>query len=115
MAQILQRVQARYESREMPFGKVYQWHPACVALECDCGENMTLKATSNMTTCSRCGADLGTFVHEIREREGRLSEDLSHPWFYDARERAQHHEHDEDAHLEGSGWRYNDITAAPNE
>ncbi len=25
MAQIIERVQARYESREMPFGKVYQW------------------------------------------------------------------------------------------
>jgi len=115
MAQILQRVQARYESREMPFGKVYQWHPACVALECECGQKVTLSATSTTTTCSRCGAELGTFVNDIREREGRLPDKLTHPWFYDARERAQQHEHDEAAHLEGSRWRYNDITAAPNE
>jgi len=115
MAQILQRVQARYESREMPFGKVYQWHPACVALECECGQKVTLSATSPTTTCSRCGAELGTFVNDIREREGRLPDKLTHPWFYDARERAQQHEHDEAAHLEGSRWRYNDITAAPNE
>src|SRR5215210_2922180 len=113
MAQIFERVQARYESREMPFGKVYEWHPAYVALECDCGEKVTLTATSTMTTCSRCGADLGIFVNDIREREGRLPDNLSHPWFYDATERAQH-EHDEAAHLEGSRWRYNDITAAPN-
>ena len=115
MAQILQRVQARYESREMPFGKVYQWHPACVALECECGQKVTLSATSPTTTCSRCGAELGTFVNDIREREGRLPDKLTHPWFYDARERAQQHEHDEAAHLEGSRWRYNDITAATNE
>ena len=115
MAQILQRVQARYERHEMPFGKVYQWHPACVALECDCGEKVTLNATSTTTTCSGCGAELGTFVYEIREREGRLPDKLTHPWFYDATERAQQHKHDEGAYLEGSGWRYNDITAASNE
>ena len=115
MVQILERVQARYESREMPFGKVYEWHPACVALECDCGEKVTLSATSTTTTCSRCRADLGTFVHDIRERKDRLPDKLTHPWFYDARERAQQHEHDEAAHLEGSPWRYNDITVASNE
>src|SRR5215203_2122484 len=97
MVQILERVQAHYESREMPFATVYEWHPAAVVLECE------------------CGADLGTFVHEIREREGRLPDKLTHPWFYDARERAQQHYHDEAAYLEGSGWRYNDITAATNE
>src|SRR5215217_3116675 len=107
MVQILGRVQAHYESREMPFGKVYEWHPAYVALECDCGEKVTLSATSTTTTatsttptCSGCGADLGTFVYEIREREGRLPDKLTHPWFYDARERAQQHKHDETAYRE---------------
>jgi|SRR5215211_4757159 len=117
MVQIVERVQAHYESCEVPFGKVYEWHSAYVALECDCGEQVTLTATSSSTTttCGRCGSDLGTFVHDIGEREGRLPEDLTHPWFYDARERAQQHEHDEAAHPEGSRWRYNDITAATNE
>ena len=115
MVQILERVQAHYESREMPFGKVYEWHPPALALECECGEKVTLSATSTTTTCSRCGADLGTFVYEIREREGRLPDKLIRPWFYDARERAQQHKHDEAAYPEGSGWRYNDITAATNE
>jgi len=33
MAQkIIERVEARYEVREVPFGKVYEWHPAYVAL-----------------------------------------------------------------------------------
>jgi len=102
MVQILERVEAYYEHREMPFGKVYAWHPAYVALECDCGEKVTLSATSTTTTCGRCGADLGTFVHEIREREGRLPDNLTHPWFYNAREQAQQHEHDEAAYLESS-------------
>ena len=116
MVQILERDEAHYENREVPFGKVYKWHPALVALECDCGEKVTLSATSSTTsTCARCGADLGTFVNEIREREGHLPDKLTHPWFYDARERAQQHKHDEAAYLEGSRWRYNDITAAPNE
>ena len=115
MVQILERVQAHYVSREMPFGKVYEWHPASVALECECGEKVTLSATSTITTCSGCGAELGTFVRDIGEREGRLPDKLTHPWFYDVRERAQQHEHDEAAYLEGSPWRYNDITAATNE
>jgi hypothetical protein len=115
MAQILERVQAHYESREMPFGKVYQWHPAAVALECDCAEKVALTATSTTTTCGRCGADLGAFVYDIRERKGRLPDNLTHPWFYDARERARQHEHDEAAYPKGSRWRYDDITAATNE
>jgi hypothetical protein len=115
MVQILERVQAHYESREMPFAKVYEWHQAAVALECECDERVTLSATSITTTCRGCGADLGTFVHEIRERESRLPDKLTHPWFYDAEECAQQHEHNEAAYLEGSRWRYNDITVAPNE
>jgi hypothetical protein len=115
MVQIVQRVEAHYQNREVPFGKVYEWHPAYVALECDCGEKVTLSATSTTTTCSRCDADLGTFVLGIREREGPLADNLTHPWFYDARERAQQHKHDEAAHHEGSPWRYDDITAATNE
>jgi len=115
MVQILERVEAHYENREMPFGKTYGWHPAYIALECDCGQKVTLSATSTTTTCSGCGADLGTFVHDIREHEGRLADKLTHPWFYDAKERAQQQKHDEAAYVEGSPWRYNDITAATNE
>ncbi len=77
---------------------------------------MTLSATSTTSTCSRCGAELGTFVNEIREREGRLPDKLTHPWFYDAKERAQQHKRDEAAYLnKGSPWRYNYITAATDE
>jgi len=110
---IIERVDAHYESREMPFGKVYEWHPAYVALECDCGERVTLTATSTITTCPRCGTDLGSFVHDIQEREGRLPEEVTHPWFYDAQVWAHQHLRDEVAYPEGSPWRYNDITGDP--
>src|SRR5215211_1044745 len=115
MVQMLERVQAHYEIREMPFGKVYEWHPTAVDLECGCGEKVTLRATTTITICSGCGAELGSFAHDIREREGRLPDKITHPWFYDARERAQQHKHDEEAYPEGSRWRYNDITAATNQ
>jgi hypothetical protein len=110
MMQIIERVEAHYESREVPFGKVYEWHPAYALLECDCGEKWTLDATSTITTCSRCGTDFGGFVHDIKEREGHLPDRLTHPWYYDAKERSGQHQHDEVAYPKGSSWRYNDIT-----
>jgi hypothetical protein len=112
MAQkIIERVQAHYEVSEVPFGITYEWHQDSVTLECDCGEKITLGAT--ITTCPQCGADLGTFVHDIKEREGPLPDRLTHPWFYDAKERAQQHIEDEAAYHEGSPWRYNDNTRGP--
>ena len=116
MAQITKRVEAHYESSEMPFGKIYEWHNAYIALECDCGEKVTLSATSTITTCARCGADLGAIVHDIQEeevREGHLPDELTHPWFYDAKERADQHQEDEADYPEGSPWRYNDVTGDP--
>jgi hypothetical protein len=111
MAQIIERVEAHYESREVPFGKVYEWRQAYVALECDCGEQLILTATSTITACSRCGADLGAFADDIKERDGRLPDKLTHPWFYDAQVRAGQRLRDETAYPKGSPWRYDDITA----
>jgi hypothetical protein len=51
MVKIFERVQAHYESREMPFGKTYEWHPAYVVLECGCGQKWTMDARSTITTC----------------------------------------------------------------
>ena len=114
MAQkLIERVEAHYEAREVPFGKVYEWHPAYVTLECDCGEKLVLTATSTISTCGRCGAGLGTFVHDIQESEVRLPDNLIHPWFYDARVRADQRLRDEAAYPKGSPWRYDDITGDP--
>lgn len=112
MAQkIIERVEARYEVREVPFGKVYKWHPASVTLECDCGERPIITATSTTSACGRCGADAGTFIHDMQEREDRPPDSLTHPWFYYAQARAQQHLRDEAAYPEGSPWRYNDVTS----
>ena len=75
MAQkIIERVQAHYEVSEVPFGISYEWHPAYVALECDCGEKVTLSAISTTANCRGCGADLGdAFVHDIKD--GRFPSD----------------------------------------
>ena len=114
MAQkITERVEAHYEAREVPFGKVYEWHPAYISLECDCGEKLILSAISTIRTCHRCGADIGGFLHDIKEREGRLPDTLTHPWFYDAQVRTDQRLRDEDAYPEGSPWRYDDITGDP--
>lgn len=110
MAQIIEHGEAHYEAREVPFGKVYEWHPAYVTLECDCGEKLTLTANSTIATC-RCGADLGRFVQNIKERDGHLPDKISHPWLHDARVREWQHLRDEAAYPEGSPWRYNDITS----
>jgi hypothetical protein len=115
MAQIIERVEAHYEACEVPFGKVYEWHPAYLTLLCECGEMLILTATSTITTCPRCGADLDVdgLVQAIQEREGWLPDRLTHPWFYDAQVRADQHLRDEAAYPEGSPWRYNDITGDP--
>ncbi len=114
MAQkIIERVEAHYETREVPFGKVYEWHPARITLECDCGERLILTANTTMTTCVRCGDDLGAFVHDVKEIEGRLPDKPTHPWFHDGQERAQQRLRDEATYPKGSPWRYNDVTEGP--
>jgi hypothetical protein len=116
MMQIIERVEAHYEAREVPFGKGYEWHPAHLVLECDCGEKLILTATSTtITTCGRCGADLDVdgFVHDLKERAGRLPDKLTHPWFHDTQVRAQQRLRDEASYPKGSPWRYNDVTGDP--
>jgi hypothetical protein len=108
---IIESGEAHYEAREVPFGKVYEWHPAHITVECDCGEKSILTATSTITTCHRCGADLGGFVNDIKEREGHLPDEHTHPWIHDAQARADQRLRDEAAYPEGSSWRYDDITS----
>ena len=113
MAHIIERVEAHYEAREVPFGKVYEWHPAYVTLECECGERLLLTATSTITTCHRCGDALGGFLHDIKDLEGDMPDKLTHPWFHDAQARAYQRLQDEATYPQGSPWRYNDIAGDP--
>ena len=110
MAQIIERVEARYEAREVPFGKVYEWQPAYAALECDCEEQLILTAASTATACP-CGTRLGGFVHDMQQHEARLPDGLPHPWLHDAEARADQRLRDEAAYPEGSPWRYDDVMA----
>jgi hypothetical protein len=114
MTRINRRAEAHYESREVPFGKTYEWHPGYVVLECDCGEKLTLAGTSTTTRCG-CGADHGAVVRDIQESEGQLRDKITQPWHHDTRERAEQHLRDEAAYPKDSPWRYNDITARNNE
>jgi hypothetical protein len=77
MVKIIERVQAHYESREMPFGKTYEWHPACIVLECGCGKRWTIDAKSAITTC-QCGRDLANgLTRGIQEGEATLPEEFT--------------------------------------
>ena len=114
MTQIIENVEAHYETHEVPFGRTYEWHPAYVTLECDCGEELTLPSTSPASIC-RCGTDHSAIIQDIQAREGRLGEEDTHPWQHDAKEQTQQHLRDEAAHPEGSPWRYNDVTSRIND
>jgi hypothetical protein len=112
---IVERVEAHYEAREVPFGRTYEWHPAHIALECECGEKLLLNAANTITTCLQCGTDLDVdgFLHDLQKRDGHLPDRLTHPWSYDAKARADQRLRDEADYPEGSPWRYNDITEEP--
>jgi hypothetical protein len=112
MKRIIEDVEAHYESREVPFGKSYQWHPEHVILECECGEILTFSGTSAIITCWRCGAAYGALVNDIHYGEEHLGDEDVHPWHYDLRSQEDQHLRDEAAcPEEDSPWRYNDVTS----
>ena len=110
MTRITVRVEGHYEIHEAPFSRSYEWHPASVTLECNCGQELTLSGTSTTLTC-RCGTDHSAVIRDIQEREDRLRDEVTHPWRYDTQEQAQQHLKDEAAYPKDSTWRYNDITS----
>ena len=112
MTRIIKDTEAHYETHEVPFGRVYEWHPEHIIVECDCGERFTFTAASTTGTCCRCDADHSAVIREIQEREGRLPDTSIHPWHHDAQEQEKPHRQDEAAYPEDSPWRYNDVTAA---
>ena len=115
MTNIIVRIEGHYEVKEAPFIRSYEWHPAYVSLECDCGEELTLSSTSSAASSCRCGTDHSAIIKNIQAREGRLGDEDTRPWQHDAKEQTQQRLRDEAAYPGGSSWRYDDITAAPNE
>ena len=110
MTRIIKDLEAHYETHEVPFGRTYEWHPERIIVECDCGERLTLTATSTTTVC-RCGTDHDAIIRDIQKREGRLPDKTTHPWNYDTQEQSEQHLRDEAAHPKNSPLRYNDITS----
>ncbi len=111
MTQIIENVEAHYETHEVPFGRIYEWHQAYVILECDCGERLTL--SGSVTTCRWCGTDHAEMLREEGEVVGhrQLGDKALHPWHHDTQEQTEQHLRDEAAYPKGSPWRYNDITS----
>jgi hypothetical protein len=104
------RAEGHYEVHENPFARTYEWHPAYIILECDCGEELTLSGQSTVTTC-RCGAEHSNIIQDIQEREARLRHEVTHPWRHDIQAQTEQHLRDETAYPKGSPWRYNDVTS----
>jgi hypothetical protein len=98
MTRVIGRTAGHYEVQETSYGEAYVWCPACVALECDCGERLALSASE--TVC-RCGAD-----HAILVREELVAlppwDGTSHPW--DAEYREWREEQDEYLRAEHHDW-----------
>src|SRR5215212_4431089 len=53
MSQVIEQVEAHYDTVEVPFNRIYQWHQAHLTLECDCGETLTFSGSSAILTCIR--------------------------------------------------------------
>src|SRR5215217_572573 len=112
MTKIIVRTEGHYEVHEDPFSRAYEWYPACVIFECECGEKLALTGSSIVATCRQCGAEHSDVIHDIQDGEGRLQHETAHPWYYDLQSQADQHLRDEAAYPEeDSPWRYNDITS----
>ena len=97
MPQIIESIEAHYSTLEVPFGRVYKWHPEYIIIECDCGQKPLITGTSNILTCPQCGADYGALVHDMRYREQQLPDQDEHPWLHDEQSQADQHLRDEAA------------------
>ena len=86
-AKVIERIEGRYETQEVPFGIVYKWTPECLVVECICSKRSVHKKAdllgASVTTCE-CGED-----DRARLREKLLTELLDeayeanhHPWRY---------------------------------
>lgn len=73
-----ERVEGRYETQEIPFGRVYVWRPGRVVIECECGERLVF---TGPTTACECGADTAAALPEMPAAKRPRDEDI-HPWRY---------------------------------
>lgn len=74
-----ENTEGHYDVQEVEMGEVYTWHPESVVVECDCGERLTL--TASTTTCGECEADHKAVVQDGLSDE-RLEDEAVYPWRY---------------------------------
>ena len=77
-SKVIERVRPRYEVQDVAFGKVYKWHPEHIVAECQCGQRLSLSA-STTTSCVECGTDQDLAVKEA-SADGHQSDQALHPW-----------------------------------
>ena len=113
---VIERVAEHYDVQEMPFGRVYQWCPERVVVECICGKKTTHKRSElinfEVSSCG-CGEDHTLCIWEelVIELVDEEYEAHHHPWDHDTQAQLRQHLRDEAAYPEDSPWRYNDVTA----
>ncbi len=78
-SKVIEHVQPRYEVQDVAFGKVYKWHPEHIVAECQCGQRLSL--TASTTSCTECGTDHVLAVKEA-SAAGHQSDQTLHPWRY---------------------------------
>jgi hypothetical protein len=78
VVRVLECVGAHYDIQDVQTARVYRWRPATVALECECGERLTL--TSSRTTCVACGADHTYIFAGVLETRMEEEDEADQPW-----------------------------------
>lgn len=62
MITVVERIRGHYDVEEVEFGRIKRWCPERIVARCECGETVSLTASS--AACRRCGSDLSEVFRE---------------------------------------------------
>lgn len=85
--EVIERIAEHYEAQEVPYGRVYEWCPEHVVIQCACGKRSTQKRAdiiSLVVTACACGKDEMAGIREelIFQLLDEEYEAHRHPWRY---------------------------------
>jgi hypothetical protein len=85
--EVIERIAEHYEAQEVPYGRVYEWCPERVVIQCACGKRSTHKRVdiiSLVVTACECGKDEMAGIREelIFQLLDEEYEAHHHPWRY---------------------------------
>ena len=80
VVKVLECVGEHYKVQDVQRARVYKWYPAAVALECECGERLTL--TSSTPICFKCWADHTDVFAEVLGNGMEEDDEGEHPWHF---------------------------------